>query len=37
MKKPRRTFSAEFKGKIAIEAIKDIKTISELVHIHQIR
>ena len=29
MKKSRRKFSAEFKAKVAIEAIKEIKTISE--------
>jgi hypothetical protein len=30
MKKSRRAFTAEFKAKIAIEAIKELKTISEL-------
>mgnify|MGYP001293389099 FL=1 len=36
MKKSRRKFSAEFKTKVAIEAIKEIKTISELAEIYQI-
>jgi transposase len=36
MKKSRRTFTAEFKAKIAIEAIKEIKTISELAQIYQV-
>ena len=36
MKKARRTFSADFKAKVAIEAIKEIKTISELAQIYQI-
>ncbi|MCX6253692.1 MAG: transposase [Bacteroidia bacterium] len=36
MKKARRTFSAEFKAKVAIEAIKEIKTISELAQIYQV-
>ena len=30
MKRSRRQFSAEFKAKVAIESIKEIKTISEL-------
>ena len=33
MKKSRRTFTADFKAKVAIEAIKEIKTISELAQI----
>lgn len=36
MKRSRRTFSAEFKAKIAIEAIKELKTVSELAQIYQI-
>ena len=36
MKNSRRTFTAEFKAKVAIEAIKEIKTISELAQIYQV-
>ena len=36
MKKSRRTFSPDFKAKVAIEAIKEIKTISELAQIYQV-
>ena len=36
MKKSRRTFSADFKAKVAIEAIKEIKTISELAQMYQV-
>jgi len=36
MKKSRRKFTAEFKAKVAIEAIKEIKTISELAQVYQI-
>jgi transposase-like protein len=36
MKKSRRTFTADFKAKVAIEAIKEIKTISELAQIYQV-
>ncbi len=36
MKRSRRTFSAEFKAKVAIEAIKEVKTTSELAEIYQI-
>jgi len=36
MKKSRRTFTAEFKAKIAIEAIKENKTISEFAQIYQV-
>jgi len=36
MKKSRRTFSAEFKAKVAIEAIKEIRTISELAQLYQV-
>ncbi len=36
MKQSRRTFSAEFKAKVAIEAIKEIKTISELAQTYQV-
>lgn len=36
MKKSRRKFTAEFKAKVAIEAIKEIKTLSELAQIYQI-
>ncbi len=36
MKRSRRTFSAEFKAKVAIEAIKEVKTTSELAQIYQI-
>jgi len=30
MKQPRRKFTASFKAEVAQEAIKDIKTVSEL-------
>lgn len=36
MKRSRRTFSAEFKARVAIEAIKEVKTTSELAQIYQI-
>jgi transposase-like protein len=36
MKRTKRTFSAEFKAKVAIEAIKEVKTISELAQIYQV-
>ena len=36
MKKSRRTFTADFKAKVAIEAIKEIKTISELAQFYQV-
>ena len=36
MKKSRRKFTAAFKAKVAIEAIKGIKTISELAQIYQV-
>ena len=36
MKKSRRRFTAEFKAKVAIEAIKEIKTLSELAQIYQV-
>ena len=36
MKRAKRTFSAEFKAKVAIEAIKEIQTISELAQIYQV-
>ena len=36
MKKSRRKFTAEFKAKVAIEAIKEIKTVSELAQIYQV-
>jgi transposase len=36
MKQSRRTFSAEFKAKVAIEAIKEVKTISELAQNYQV-
>jgi len=36
MKRARRTFTAEFKAKVAIDAIKEIKTISELSQIYQV-
>jgi putative transposase len=36
MKTTRRTFSADFKAKVAIEAIKEIKTISELAQMYQV-
>ena len=36
MKKSKRTFTAEFKAKIAIEAIKEIKSISEHSQIYQV-
>ena len=36
MKKSRQTFSPDFKAKVAIEAIKEMKTISELAQIYQV-
>ena len=36
MKAKRRTFSPDFKAKVAIEALKEIKTISELAQIYQV-
>jgi len=36
MKKSRRTFSAEFKVKVAMAATKEEKIISELAQIHQV-
>lgn len=36
MKRAKRTFTAEFKAKVAIEAIKEVKTISELAQIYQV-
>lgn len=36
MKKSRRIFTAEFKAKIAIEAIKEIKTTAELAQQYQV-
>jgi transposase len=36
MKNSKRTFSAEFKAKVAIEAIKEVKTVSELAQIYQV-
>ncbi|MFZ2351146.1 MAG: transposase [Bacteroidales bacterium] len=36
MKKSRRTFTADFKARVAIESIKEIKTISELAQICQL-
>lgn len=36
MKKSRRKFSSEFKAKVALEAIKEVKTISELAQIYQV-
>lgn len=36
MKRTRRTFSADFKAKVAIEAIKEIKTTSELAQLYQV-
>jgi len=36
MKKSRRKFTSEFKAKVAIEAIKEIKTVSELAQIYQV-
>jgi len=36
VEKSRRTFTAEFKAKVAIEAIKENKTISELAQIYQV-
>jgi transposase-like protein len=36
MKKSRRKFTAEFKAKVAIEAIKEIKTAYELAQIYQV-
>jgi len=36
LKRTRRTFSTDFKAKVAIEAIKEIETISELVQLYQV-
>ncbi|HNS16409.1 MAG TPA: transposase [Bacteroidales bacterium] len=36
MKTSRRTFSPDFKAKVAIEAIREMKTISELAQIYQV-
>jgi hypothetical protein len=36
MKKSRRKLTAEFKAKVAIEAIKEINTISEPTQIYQV-
>jgi transposase-like protein len=36
MKRTRRTFSSAFKAKVAIEAIKEIKTISEIAQQHHV-
>lgn len=36
MKRSRRTFSSEFKAKVALEAIKEIKTISEIAQHYQV-
>jgi transposase len=36
MKRTRRKFSAEFKAKVAIEALKEIKSISELAQLYQV-
>ena len=36
MKKSRRKFSAEFKAKVAIEALKEIKSISELAQLYEV-
>jgi len=36
MKKSRRTFTSQFKAKVAIEAIKEVKTLSELAQQFQV-
>lgn len=36
MKRPRRTFIAEFKAKVAIEVIKELKTTPKLAQIYQV-
>jgi len=36
MKRTRRKFTAEFKAKVAIEALKEIKSISELAQLYQV-
>ena len=36
MKRTRRTFNAEFKDKVALEAIKEVKTTSEMAQTYQI-
>jgi hypothetical protein len=36
MKRTRRTLSSEFKAKVALEAIKEIKTVSEIAQQYQI-
>ena len=36
MKRSRRVFSGEFKAKVALEAVKEEKTVSELAQIYQV-
>lgn len=36
MKRTRRTFSPDFKAKVAVEAIKEVKTISEIAQHYQV-
>ena len=36
MKRTRRTFSSDFKAKVAVEAIKEVKTISEIAQHYQV-
>ena len=36
MKRSRRIFTAEFKAKVALEAIKELKTVSELAQDYQL-
>ncbi len=36
MKRSRRVFSGEFKAKVALEAVKEAKTVSELAQIYKV-
>ena len=36
MKKPRRNHSAAFKAKVAVEALRDGKTVAEIAHKHDV-
>lgn len=36
MKRTRRTFSSEFKARVALEAVKEVKTISEIAQQYQV-
>lgn len=36
MKRTRRTFSSEFKARVALEAVKEVKTVSEIAQQYQV-